>query len=507
MVIEKGANLLSMQETAKTLGITKKDVQSLVDSEQLKSVQIREKVYITKASIADLLHIDVDGISGGNASGYPEPEELKSQLTKKDKVDNEKGVTKTMAYSGCVSSLKDGRFMVQTYITGKKREGVKSKSFRNEVEAQEYLRRKLNELNGVVAIQNHTAPNSVAVGGYTYTGLTFEQYALNYLRKGGSGRASSMTLENYRRGLKPLNDIIGKKPIADLTKDDLTKAFTTLSSKYADGSLQKTYTAVKLILSEAFEEGDIPCDITRRLSKPKSRVPKKTKDNDVFSKEDLQIIFEKSREWSTELYAQMTLLACTGMRPEEMRALEWSDFDPKKKTIDIRQAIVHKFESIKTMDKQPKSNEEISVTKSDYSRRTLQLSDLAVHALKEWKQELRLRKNWAQAHSKFIFPTRDGNFKTSSGCESVLKRFRRANHLEYMNLHFYKFRHTMCTNLILDGQPIPVIQRILGENTTDVIMNIYTHVTQSDAKKATADYYKKMNATNAEIANSMQFKS
>ena len=46
----------------------------------------------------------------------------------------------------------------------------------------------------------------------------------------------------------------------------------------------------------------------------------------------------------------------------------------------------------------------------------------------------------------------------------------------------------MCTRLILAGQPIPVIQRIMGDNTIDVIMKIYT-MSQKIVMAACEGYY------------------
>lgn len=498
MLPMKNDGLLTLQRAAKELGITKKDVLALVDRGEIKSVQTGEKTLITPSSVAALLHINdsPDFVSSDNGNFVPN--DLESSLTKKNKVDGEMEMIQAMKYSGCVSTLKDGRFMVQTYLTGGKREGIKSKSFRDELEAQEYLRKRLNELNGITPSQQLSSPQSPSDS--LYTKMTFEQYAINYLKKGGSGRASSMTLENYRRAFVPINKLIGKKPIAELTRDDLTKAFSKLCVQYSDAVLQKTYSTTKMLLQTAFDEKDIPIDITRRWVRPKSRKPQKDNKPPIFSNDDLQILFEKSKEWSQELYTQITLFACTGMRPEEIRALEWADFDDKQKTISIHQAVVHDFDPVKTMDKQPKSRDKISVTKSAYSRRTLPLSDIAVQALKEWRQELRLRKNWAQAHSSFIFPNREGSFKNSAGFESVLKRFRRKYNLDYMGLHFYKFRHTMCTNLVLAGLPVKVIQRIMGDNTTDMILKTYAHVSQENALKSSEDYYKKMNDEHTKIA-------
>ena len=57
------------------------------------------------------------------------------------------------------------------------------------------------------------------------------------------------------------------------------------------------------------------------------------------------------------------------------------------------------------------------------------------------------------------------------------------------NVTFYKFRHTMCTRLALDRQPISIIQRVLGDNSPDVITRVYTHVNANDALRAMEDFF------------------
>ena len=53
----------------------------------------------------------------------------------------------------------------------------------------------------------------------------------------------------------------------------------------------------------------------------------------------------------------------------------------------------------------------------------------------------------------------------------------------------YVFRHTMCTNLIKAGTPVATVQRIIGDNTVDVIMKVYTHINSSDIADAMEDVY------------------
>ena len=84
-----------------------------------------------------------------------------------------------------------------------------------------------------------------------------------------------------------------------------------------------------------------------------------------------------------------------------------------------------------------------------------------------------------------------------SSYQSLIQRYRKQYHIEDMGINLYKFRHTMCTRLILSGQPISVIQRIMGDNTPDIIMKIYTHVNEEMAMKATEGFYDELNRKNA----------
>ena len=500
-MVDDLSGLLTLQKASKFLGISKKDLLILVADGNLKSIQIGEKLFITANSIAALLNIETTQNIVTCDNGYQPQEELKSPLTN-NQLFAEKG-EQTMVYSGSISQLKDGRFMVQIGLP-KSADGKRNrynKSFRNEIDAKEHLREKLNELNGVVAPQAPLSVPTTALApvNHSYTTLTFEEYAIRLLN-GGVGNAGSRTIESYRRGLALVSKSIGKMPMVKITKQDLKKAFDKLTKEYAESSIKRAYTAVRLVLQTAFEDGDIPTDPTRKFERPKSRKIVVEDKHPIYTNEDLEVIFSKSKEYNFELYTMFTILSCTGMRPEELRALEWDCFNAEEKTIYIHQAISEEFGKIESLSKQPKSVPVLSITKSEYSVRTLQLSDLAVQALLEWKQLLQVRKNKNKKSSTFIFPNRKGTFKTADGLNSVVSRFKEKYNLGYMGLTPYKFRHTMCTNLCKAKYPIKVIQRIMGDNTADVITKIYTHVDNELALEMTKDFYKEMSETHSQLA-------
>ena len=324
------------------------------------------------------------------------------------------------------------------------------------------------------------------LAGGKFTSLTFGQYAVKLLNR-GVRKARSRTTDNYRNGLRMAAGELGRLLIAEIDEEDLRRAFRHLSSRYANSSLRLAYTATRFVLRTAYEAGDIPNDPTRRWEMPKSSKPQRGDTGRVYSDAEIAEILRTSREYSRELYTMFAVLASTGMRPGELLALEWSGFDPRAGTLHVYQAVTREFGRIKDLDKAAKSKSVLSVPKSDYSVRTLRLSDAAAEALTVWRKTLRMNNDRARAKSRFIFPGSGGRFRSLSGAEALLQRYRKACGMP--NVTFYKFRHTMCTRLALDRQPISVIQRVLGDNSPDVITRVYTHIGADEALRAMDGYF------------------
>ena len=486
--------LMSVPSAAKKLGVPKKAVLSMINTGVLVGIAAAGDTYITAQSIESLVGQNSVVDSGQHPSGYPAQEELPCLLTKDNVVVEQEKAGAGMTYKGSVSSLKDGRFMVQIDL-GKTPDGKRkreSKSFKDQKGAETYLAIRLQELNGVQVVSTPSVPIQpmVSPAPSQYTQLTFEEYAVKILNE-GVGKATTRTIEGHRLGIRPMVELIGHKKMVDLTTQDLKKAFEVIRYKYLKSNVTRSFNITRLMIQTAFENGEIPTDIIGKMKCPTSKKPIETEKFPTYSEEEIATLLKTSREYSLELYTMFTLLECTGMRPGEMRGLEWSVFDAEKKTIRIKQAATVQFEKLESIRRQAKAKDIISVPKSAYSVRTLRLSDLAVRALLEWNKYLSKSRNQKRAESPYIFPNAKGNFKSETSCQSIIQRYRAEFHLE--GVTFYKFRHTMCTRLILSGQPISVIQRIMGDNTTDVIMKVYTHVNAEMAMKATEGFYDELN--------------
>lgn len=386
---KQGTLLLSYQEAARCLGLTKSDVKAMVDDGLLRSVQAGGKTCITARSISHILGYDPFG-------------------------------------------------------------------------------------------------QAVMPGSGKYTELTFEQYAVRLLNR-GVRKARSRATDNYRCGLSLAAVELGRLRMTEVGEEDLRRAFRRISTHYATSTMRLAYNATRYVLHAAYQAGDIPDDPTRRWELPKSAKPRRETAERVYSEAEVEAILRTSRAYDQELYTMFSVLASTGMRPGELLGLEWASFDAQNKTLHIYQAVTREFGRIKELGKAAKSKSILSVPKSEYSVRTLRLTDAAAEALVAWRKALRKDRNRAKARSRFIFPGRKGKFRSLSGAEALLQRYRRECNMP--NVTFYKFRHTMCTRLALDRQPISIIQRVLGDNSPDVITRVYTHVNENDALRAMESFF------------------
>ena len=326
---------------------------------------------------------------------------------------------------------------------------------------------------------------SIVMPNARYSKLTFEQYAVKLLN-GGVRKAKSRSIDNYRCGLAMAASMLGGLPIAEIGEEDLRRTFKKLAGEYAKSSLKLAYQATRSLFRQAYDAGDIPIDPTVKWELPKSTKPMPNTREHIYTPEQIANILRTSREYDQELYTMLAVLECTGMRPGELLALEWDSFDERAKTIHIYQTVTFEFGAIQTLGRSARRRSVLSVPKSEYSVRTLCLSDTAAEALRAWKHELHARKRSPQSRSAFIFPGQNGSFLTLSGAERRLQNYRKACGVE--GVTFYKFRHTMCTRLVLAGQPLSVIQRIMGDNSPDVITRVYTHVGADSALRAMRGY-------------------
>ena len=175
--------------------------------------------------------------------------------------------------------------------------------------------------------------------------------------------------------------------------------------------------------------------------------------------------------YDTVLYK--TLLA-TGLRIRECLALEWSDIDLQNSSISVT----------KTLN----TLKEITSPKSKSSIREISLDTKTVLLLRLYKaRQGQIGREIGVTYER-VFSDSFDNYR-----EAGALRFRLEKHLKLAGcprLSFHAFRHTHASILLNAGLPYKDIQTRLGHSKISMTMDIYSHLSKENKKKATSFYEK-----------------
>jgi integrase len=190
-------------------------------------------------------------------------------------------------------------------------------------------------------------------------------------------------------------------------------------------------------------------------------------------------------EWvmdNTILKPIIITFCLTGLRPQELIALEWKHVNLDTKTISIKQALkrVVEFDDEGNVSSHGAI---IGKTKTPKSVRGFLLPDIVVDVLREWAGYC-AEKNIV---SNFVFPnTKTGGMRTYSGLRSLLNRFIKIHNLESEEITLYTFRHTFATVLLEQRENPKIVANLMGHKKASTTLNFYSHVINNDVYEKTA---------------------
>ena len=174
-------------------------------------------------------------------------------------------------------------------------------------------------------------------------------------------------------------------------------------------------------------------------------------------------------------YYEITLykfLLATDCRINEALALSWSD-------IDLDNAIVH---ITKTLNYKLETNS----PKSKSSLRDIDIDQATVSMLKHYKRR-QVQEAWQIGRSEtVVFSDFIHEYPNNRTLQTRLRtHFKRA---KVTNIGFHGFRHTHASLLLNSGIPYKELQHRLGHSTLSMTMDVYSHLSKENAKKAVSFY-------------------
>ncbi len=346
---------------------------------------------------------------------------------------------------GSIFRRKDGLWCA-AYTTGRDATGKLRRQYiygktRKEVAAK--LTEKLNDMNQGIILE----PTKQSLGQFLDAWMVT-------VKKGSVRPTTYETYTYVLRHTEPIRDI----PLAKVTAQHVQR----LLSDLRQAGLGRTIEVLHAVLSQAFDQAVkwnlVPRNIIDAVKVPK--VPRK--DTNSLTEEEVQRFLDAAKD--DRLYALYVLALSCGLRFAEILGLRWSDVDMKVKTI--------------TLAHQLGRDGELLPLKTDKSKGTLRIPDMAVDALKKHRQQQRLERLRAGE----IWHDLDLVFCTEIGTPLNQSNIRNRSFYPILEkaglprIRFHDLRHTCATLLLLRGVHPKIVQELLRHSRFGTTMDIYSHV-------------------------------
>ena len=317
------------------------------------------------------------------------------------------------------------------------------------------------------------------------TSWTFREYCDYYIeRREPYNEVAATTLVRQRTFFRAASMHIGHANLAAITPAALNDMYLamlkgdTISGNKASGAyINQIHRNIKLVFDKAIGEGIIssnPCD---KANPPKSD----SKEKHVLNPDQARLFIAMLDE--REEHDMAYLLAITlGLRRGEICGLSWGDVDFDRGLVDIH----HSYDALGNLKS----------TKTKSGTRLLPLTEGTAEALRKHKdaQLKRFDRTNYYRRPKEGYIKQDETTPVIVGVSGErvhpgrLGNWWRADRskfgLEDLTLH--ELRHTYLTLLALSGVHPKVMQELAGHYSSQITMDIYTHV-NVDAKREAAE--------------------
>jgi integrase len=304
--------------------------------------------------------------------------------------------------------------------------------------------------------------------------LTLDAYLDRWLAA-VEGTVKESTLRNYRDLLRLyVRPTLGMVRLTDLKPLHVQEVYRAMAEK---GLSARTVRLCHAVLHAALEKAvkwqlivRNPCDA---VDPPRQQ----RREMVALTEEEARRFLDAAR--GTKHEALFAFLLATGMRPGEALAIRWSDLDLKKGTATVRRALVRGKDGGYTF----------ADPKTALSRRTVSLPEPLVRMLREHKarqNEERLARGAEWEDLGLVFCNEVG--RPLDERNLYQRHFRPLADKAGLppGATLYSLRHTCATLLLKAGVHPKVVAERLGHSTTNLTLNVYSHVLPGMQEEATA---------------------
>lgn len=344
-------------------------------------------------------------------------------------------------------------------INGGQKVRVKKRGFNSKRTAQQWFN---NETvlfdNGESRYNKKTTPNNMTVKELYDIWLETYQHSVEESTLG-----KTMTI--FRLHILPTwRDTL----LTDIKPLDLQRYINTLQR---DMQMYKKVTGYfRRLLDVAVKMDVIAVNPFTKIDLPRERKvinkPKQFMDVDEF-KAFVEVLDSQYSQINQQAYTLLRLGAFTGMRTEELLALQWRHIDFDNGYVSITQALGRGLGG-STYIKEPKSRT---------SKRTLKIDNKMLSVMSSWYDTTKYN-----GDDNFVF-THGGNtlqpLRPNKWLHDVSDRYGVA-----VGLSMHKLRHTWATLALDQGATVKQVQTYLGHADASITLNVYSDITKRASDEA-----------------------
>jgi site-specific recombinase XerD len=295
---------------------------------------------------------------------------------------------------------------------------------------------------------------------------TVEVYLNTWLRH----KASSIrphTAVAYQLSIDRVAPYIGRIRLSALQPTHLQECYSMLLRKGPRGkplsgrSVEQTHGVIRTALRYAVKVDLMPRNPADLVDPPHGE----HREIRTLSIDEAYSLFESTK--SDPLHALWVILATTGLRFGEALGLMWSDVD-----VPNARAVVSR-----SLQRQQGRGLVLVGTKTAASRRTIELTRIAVEALKthrthQLETKLLLGSDWRD--SGMVFCSAVGTPVDPANARHQFYRALQVSGVAAIRVH--DLRHTAATIMLQQGIHPRVVQEMLGHTNISMTLGIYSHV-------------------------------
>lgn len=253
---------------------------------------------------------------------------------------------------------------------------------------------------------------------------------------------------------------LGKIPLQRLTAEDIEPHYAFLRD--GEGMSPNTIRLIHAFISQALrsaeERGRVRVNVARHVRPPK-RAQATTPE--PWTAEELKKFLVIAK--ADRLHSLWRFAVTTGARRGEILGLRWSDIRLSANMVEIRG------------------------TKTNASRRTIDLDDETVAVLRSWKRvQAEEFIAFGAGRPETVFTHESGRVTSPKDIYVGFMALR--ERAELRHVRFHDLRHAHATHLLRQGVPVHVVSKRLGHANPNITLSVYAHVVSQQQAEAAANF-------------------